>query len=281
MKLLFVITLTNDDAEAVEKLLDYIRAISGKQGRLVLGILSDVHEEMKSRVRISAGLAFDHVYEVPVNPLADRGALPTTKENNLFRQMARYLSENFHWPFLWLTSQCTPTAPDWRQMLSEAYENQPHSYFGNRMKIKPKVPPDAPEIFFMAKVGIYPSNASDQVTSPVDNPMPIEIASGRTINPRLGICKQIHQVNINGESDLISIREEALLVTGDKLGLLRAQVKAELAKPKVVHLETMEDRPDLRSEIIPITQIDNAEPDPLVKALVNGIHKGGKAKARK
>lgn len=258
MKLLFALVVTNDDAASAEKFLDFVRTYSGKRGHLLLAILSDVHDEMKARIRVSATLAFDVVHEMTVNPLADRNAPASAQSNNHFRQVARHVSESFHWPFLWLTSNCTPTSPQWRQRIVEQYENQPCLFFGNRMRWKPKGP-DAKDVFFMARVGIYPPNTSSIMLSPADSPVPIEIASAATVIGRLGATKAFQQANIADEGDLLSVREDALLVSGDTNGLLRAQVVLKGEKPEPIRIQVDEQKPDpLIEKLTPALTLDTS-----------------------
>jgi len=261
MKLLFVITVTNEDAAAVEKLLDYIRTISGKGGHLVLAIMSNTHEEMKARVRISAQLAFDVIHEMALLPLADHTAPKSSQFNNIFRQVSQFISKGFNWPFLWLDSNCTPKASGWRELLWEAYDAQPRAFFGNKMMFKP-MNKDASPIYFMDEVGIYPANAADQMGVPAESSVvPIKVVCSNLVLPKLCMTKLIQPMNLASEGDLLSVREDAYLVTGDKLGLLRNQIKEEANKPNIVKLE----RNPNPAFIV--------NPDPLVNRLANGLAK--------
>jgi hypothetical protein len=264
MKLLFVLAVTNDDSANAEKFLDFIRALSGKRGHLLLAFMSDVHDEMKSRIRISATLAFDEVHEMVINPLADRNAPPSTQGNNQFRQVARHIADTFNWPFLWMTSQCTPTSPTWRELLATAYDGQPLPYFGNRMKWKPKNPPDSPEVFFMARVGIYPHDSSNSIMSPQESPIPIEMVSAKSVNPKLSHTKLFQQCKIESEGDLISVRDDAIFVAGDKHGLLRP-----IALERRLEVGVLPICDSDKSQPVKITR--HLEPDHLVNLLADRI----------
>jgi len=260
MKLLFALAITNDNAAAAEKFLDYVRGYSGKQGHLVLGIVSNVHEEMKSRVRISAELAFDKVHEVALLPLADVSAQKTTKFNSLFSQIAAHINNCFTWPFLWLDAHCTPARPGWREQLFSAYSNQPYPYLGTRMKMKP-MKPELPEIFFMAEVGIYPHNTSDAMFTQKGSNVPVHIESGARMIEKLGTTKIIQQGTIKTEGDLISVRDDAVLVCGDVAGLLRPVMMAEAAA-QVEPVEVSE----------PVKVNFKQKPDPLVNRLAANLN---------
>jgi hypothetical protein len=265
MKLLFALAITNEDAAASEKLLDYLRALSGKSGHLVLAMMSDVHDEMKSRIRISAELAFDSVHEVAINPLADRNASKATQFNSIFRQTALHISKSFHWPFMWIDSGCTPTRPDWKSELARLYEDQPRTYLGTRMRLKSKVE-SSPDLFFMAYVGIYPSNASQSMLIPVDSPTPLNIASAAQVMDRMTATKAIQQAMIATEGDLLSVRDDAVVVTGDRQGLLRAIKAWDQPNRYALQEEIQESEP---------VKIKVATPDPLVSRLANGIKTNG------
>jgi len=238
MNLLTTIAVSNHDAVHAERLLDFIHHQSGRQGHLLLGIQSNVHDEMKSRIKISAGLAFHTVHEIELRPLADNAAPKTAQANNSFRQMAEYINQRVKWPWLWLEADCTPAIPDWRAKLAAAYHDQPMHYFGTRMKIKPKSGNSA-EIFFMARVGIYPANAFTDLM-PSELFVPIEIASAKMIQPKLGTTKLFQAINIATEADLISVREDAILVHGDKHGYFLKSINLEEVKPEPVNITVTE-----------------------------------------
>lgn len=226
MKILFALAVTGADAPNAERLLDFIHHREPKCGDLLLGLYADVHDEVRARIRISAALAFANVHEIEIRPLADPKAPPFAITNSAFRQMATHIDLNTTWPFVWIEPDCTPAIKGWRQKLWESYESQPYPFFGNRMR-KPKGE-KTPEIFFMARVAVYPKNTA---TLFPDRPeMPFEIATTNVVMPRIGITKLIQSARINSEADLISVRDDAILVSGDKSGLLMKQI-SEMPDP--------------------------------------------------
>lgn len=244
MKLIFALTVSNAEATNAERLLDFIHHRGGRHGDLLLGLYPDVHDEMKARIRISAALAFSTVHELEIRPLADPKSPPFALVNSAFQQVATHVGQSFKWPFLWLESDCTPTASNWRQKIHVAYDEQPYPFFGNRMKVKP-AGEKAQEVFFMARVGVYPQNTSSLMVA--NTPIPFEIASSKTTQGRMGVTKLFQPIKINSDADLISVRDDAILVHGDRNGLLMKQisetpdtdeipvpVKIEVARPKVL-----------------------------------------------
>jgi len=237
MKLLFTLAVSNHDSARAEKLLDFIHHHGGKLGHLVLGLLSDVHDEMKARLRISASLAFEVVHEVELRPLTDRQAPKSVQANNMFRQMAVHIQTVFAWPFLWMEADCTPTVKDWRERLWSAFDAQPMAFLGNKLRLKPKKDGDS-ELLFMGRVGIYPRDAHSKMMISSDNPVPVEILAGKYVLPQMAITKLIQLANIQSEGDLIKVRDDAILVHGDKKDFLLQQLcdAAPKAEPVKIHV---------------------------------------------
>ncbi len=273
MKLLIALAITSDNAAAAEKLIDYIRGLSGKRGHLVLAMMSNVHDENKARIRISAELAFDAVHEVGILPLADSMAPKSAQFNNVFNQVAKHIAKTFQWPFLWLDVNCTPAHPHWMTKLSDAYDAQPHPFFGSRMLMKLKGP-EPKDLYFMAEVGIYPANAENTMIHQVASVTPINVENAARVLEKLGMTKMIQQANISSEGDLISVRDDAVLVTGDKAGLLRAQVMANAISSSKVIMGPVFSDPDPEPVKVHVA------PDPLIDRLTNGLKQNGKAARR-
>jgi len=217
MNLIFALTVSNQNSAQAEKLLDFIFHNGGKEGFLAIGLYTDLHDEMKSRIRISANLAFDTVEEFEVRPLAEATPLLPAISNNAFRQASKHIENVYHWPFMWLESDCVPTASDWRKKIATGYHNQPKHFFGSRMMVQPKDATKAP-LYFMARVGVYPNNAASRLA--LNQEMFYEIASGPAVAPRLTSSKLFQQVQILTEADIANVRSDAILVHGDKHGIL-------------------------------------------------------------
>lgn len=238
MKLLFAIAISNHDSALAEKLLDHIHHACGRKGTLLLAFHANLHDEMKSRLRISANLAFESVIEMAIRPLADINAPKVPQTNNVFRQVAEYVRGAFNWPFMWLEADCTPVVPDWREKIAATYFDQPFKFFGTQMKMNPRTE-NAPEIFFMARVGIYPPDVAGDLI-PSELFVPIEISSGKTIQPRMGKTKIFQNLNIKSDDDLISVRDDAILIHGDKGSFLLNSLKEQepIAEPVKIEVET-------------------------------------------
>lgn len=216
MRTLIALPFCADNAVQAEKLLDYLHhANTGLHDSVLLCAGADVHAEMRERIKISAGLVFKRVYEVELRPMADPQSAKFIQINNAFRQTAEYIQDNFVWPFFWLEPDCVPVYGGSLMDLAAQYEQQPKGYFGTQMKILNE---SKEERFFMARVGFYPNNAHAQIFTPDIKRGPFEIAAGDSIHPRMTATKAIQQTSILTEADLSKVREDALLVHGDKQG---------------------------------------------------------------
>jgi hypothetical protein len=141
MSLLIVIPFNASQAESAEKLCDFIYFISGKQqqGHCLLVASSDVHDEMKLKVKLAAEVAFENVN------------LAVTRANP-FSETVKLVSQNYKSPWLWLEPDCVPLKVGWIGALQEAYDNQPKKYMGAYYKN------EAGQLF-MARPAVYPAYA--------------------------------------------------------------------------------------------------------------------------
>lgn len=226
MKLLFTLAVTNQNANAAERLLDFITKRSGAAGNILVCYAEDLHPEMKSRVGISARLAFSGVYEHTV--INQKSANPVTAQNDLFKQVAKRVSEITTWPFFWLDADCTPIKPDWREVISAAYESQPMQFMGKRMKVN-KQKPEAPDVFFMSRVGAYPAAATSILN--FDSAAPFEIASAAKVAQSVTDYPGVQSLVINTNEDLIKVREDAVILKGDTHGILMIKLESQVKIP--------------------------------------------------
>lgn len=225
MMILIVVPVWQDNAAHAENLLDLIYKQSGRltRGHVLLAIAAGVHVEMRERLRISASLAFVGVHELEIRPLADAKLPKTAWVNSVFRQCAEHIKAIYHWPFLWLEPDTTPVRADWMVALERAYHSQPKGFFGTQMKVM--TPEGKPPVFFMARCGVYPPSAIDDY--PVTEfRAPYELAVAPKVIPRLTATKLIQQLAIHTEADLDKVRDDAILVHGDKQGLLLRKIAA-------------------------------------------------------
>ena len=226
MKVLIALGFCADNAAQAERLLDYIHHSStGLHNAILLAAAADVHGELRERIKISASLAFKRVYEIELNPMADPQSAKFMQVNNAFRQASEYISNNFTWPFLWLEPDCVPVYGGALMDLAKQYEEQPKGYFGTQMKVLNEA---KEERFFMARVGFYPNNAHAQIFTPDIQRGPFEIAAGDVIHPKMTATKAIQQTSILIEQDMSKVRPDALLVHGDKQGILLRKLESDI-----------------------------------------------------
>lgn len=239
MNLLVTIPIWTDNAARTEQLLDFMGQLdSTPKGHVLLGLHSGVHEEMRERIKISAELVFEGVHILEIRPLANPMSPKPQHINKTFNQVATAVRSNFKWPFLWLEPDCTPLTQGWLAKLTAAYETQPKPFMGNRMKIAGDK--DKPEYFFMSRVGIYPNNAVEIIFDD-ERPTFFEIAIGQSVIPKLAPTKLLQPLQVLLPEDLGKIREDAILLHGDKNGIVLSSVQDKL-KPKPAVMQSSEPR---------------------------------------
>lgn len=259
-----------DNAAMLEQNLDFIFAQNDRQqikAHILLVNHPKVDAEMRARVKISAELAFEGVHELELRPLSDERAAKWKEINNSFTQAATHISKAFRWPFFWMEPDTIPTKVGWFSRLVLEYGSQPKHYFGSRMKIET---PGKPDAFIMARNSVYPVNAILDITP---QEAPFEISSAANVIPKFTMSKLIQQTVINGDTDLAKVREDAILVHGDKNGVLRRKLEKEMttiyafgSPPKdgfILHKREPE-------SIALLPDLTNQKPEPVP---VNGVAK--------
>lgn len=229
MNLLVTLPIWKDNAARAEQLIDLIGRLDPlPQGHVLLAFHSSVHEEMRERIKISAEIAFEGVHILEIRPLSNSTDPKPQHINKTFTQVATAVKSGFKWPFLWLEPDCTPLVSGWLAKLEEAYENQPKQFMGNRMKIAGDK--DKPEFHFMSRVGIYPNNVVEVIFDDERQTF-FEIAVGATVAPKLASSKLFQPLQVMLPEDLAKIRPDAVLLHGDKNGVVLSSVQDKL-KPK-------------------------------------------------
>lgn len=217
-----------DDAPYAERLLDWIYELNGKsqRGHILLVYAHDTHQEIRTKCRICAELAFESVSEFTASSrsLSSEVSKPielktkTEFTNNLWNQAAHHIAGHYRWPWLWLEPDCVPLTPDWVSRLAEAYQSQPRKFMGRKMKRGA----ENAEHFFMSRIAIYPTSAYTELRGFVGSP-PLEWAAGNHILPRGTSSKLIQMGAYDGNFD--SIPKEAVLYHSDKGGKLVEQLR--------------------------------------------------------
>lgn len=245
----------------LEQNLDFIFAQNDRQqikAHILLVNHPKVDAEMKARIKISAELAFEGVHELELRPLSDDRAPKWREINNAFTQAATHISKAFRWPFFWMEPDTIPTKLGWFSRLALEYGSQPKHYFGSRMKIET---PGKPDAFIMARNSVYPVNAILDITP---QEAPFEISSAANVIPKFTMSKLIQQTVINGDTDLAKVREDAILVHGDKSGALRRKLEKQIPNPNYVSV------PEQTLKVIEV----NSEGDLIQEQIhINGVAK--------
>lgn len=264
MNLLVTIAYHASNAPQTEKLLDFIYQQWNREahGHVLLAAAADVHQELRTRIRISAEMAFEGVYEIELRTLTDPQAPKSAQVANAFRQVAVEVNEHFNWPFLWLEPDCTPTCADWLDKIWLAYSRQPKSFFGSRMKVVASKPED--ETFFMARVGVYQSNVLSAILAN-DVKGAFEVVAGSTIVPRLTPTKLFQQASIITADDLSKVRPDAVLVHGDKNGHLLRKIDGDwLSGGPLPHLTIETETFNPPGEVLIPVESPQPEPESII-----------------
>lgn len=234
MNLLITIPCHLGDAAQSDRLITEIYHINNKrpQGNALIAFAPDVHAELRETIRISARLAFVSFEELELRAMAE----PTNQKwilvNSVFRQVSQHVYSNCKTPFLWLEPDCIPTKAGWLDTLSETYCSQHRLNMGNHLVLRN----GESELRFMGRVGIYDSNTALKVATFFDRG-PFERTSGPTMVPATTKTRLIQQVLIQTVEDISKVWPEAVLVHGDKKGILRESLVPKPAPATNGHAE--------------------------------------------
>jgi len=221
MKLLTVVPICKEDAARAELLLDIIYQIEGRKssGYGLLVFEPNVHAEMRDKLIIAAQLAFESVDVHQIQKLVvaspDKGAAVYA----MFSETARFVSQGYRCPWLWVEPDCMPLKPGWRDALAEAYDAQPRRYLSRWLKFG--------EQTGIGRVGVYPVNIN------VD----LEIANVAQVPFAYSVVNKSTKSELFQEAVITSIeqagkiRPDAVLLHSDKQGLLADWVRQSIAQP--------------------------------------------------
>lgn len=214
-KLLPVLAFSTNDYAQAEKVLDLIALYKERKpsGYILLVAAPDTHAEQTRRLQIAAKVGFEHVGLLPV---AWGKQAPNSKGegiNHLFKAAALHIPKHFKEAFVWLEPDSVPTNSRWLEKLNEAYNAQPKRYMGSIMGKE-----DAPKHF--GRVGVYPVDCSQDIDKHFDGNTPFNIASGETLVARASKSKLFQVLNVATSEDLAKVRDDAVVVHGDKSGIL-------------------------------------------------------------
>ncbi|MGV1047664.1 MAG: hypothetical protein ACOYD4_03945 [Solirubrobacterales bacterium] len=208
MQILTVIPFCAADWQRAEFLLDWIYQQRRRTplGHVLLACASDVHAEMKARVGISAGLAFENVSEFTASAAS---TLPLAF--HLFRDTALHLGRATRWPWLCLEPDAVPITGAWFERIQAAYDAQPFRYMGAHCKT-------SDDALILGRVAIYPASAIN------------DIDQNRNLVP-LSSKSRLFQYGTFSDGDTLErLRPDAVLFTGSKGNTLIEKLRAESAK---------------------------------------------------
>lgn len=215
IQILPVLTISLNDAVQAEKLCDYMALLKNKQpsGYILLAFAWDVHAEMQTRIRIAAEIGFEtvDVFQCPRYEGQNRGRAESI--NWLFQKVSSHVARHYKLPFLLIEPDCTPLTSKWLQHISDAYTAQPKLYMGNILA-------DADKRKCIGRVAVYPRAAAQDLQQALESKQPFEIVAGEPLVARASKTRLIQMLPILDPLDREKIRPDAVLVHGDKQGIL-------------------------------------------------------------
>lgn len=255
LQILPVLACSLNDAVQAEALCDYMALLKNKQpsGYLLLAFAPDVHAEMQTRIRIAAEIGFETV-EVFVCPKYEGHKGKAEAVNWLFQKTAGHLARTYKLPFLLFEPDCVPLTPDWLQNISDAYCEQPKLYMSNILS-------DAEKRKCIGRVGVYPRGAAQDLNPSLESKQPFEIVAGEALVAKTAKTRLIQMLPILDPMDREKIRPDAVLLHGDKSGILLSALMDGMSKRTVVadfQMQEMNIGPDRSLPISLTSETKNA-----------------------
>lgn len=221
IQILPVLACSLNDAVQAEALCDYMALLKNKQptGYLLLAFNHDVHAEMQTRIRIAAEIGFETV-DVFVCPKYDGHKGKAEAVNYFFQKVAGHLARTYKLPYFWFEPDCVPLTADWLQNLSDVYCEQPKLYMGSILS-------DAEKRKCIGRVGVYPRGAAQDLQPHFEAKHPFEIAAGEPLVAKTSKTRLIQMLPILDPKDREKVRPDAVLLHGDKSGILLSALRDE------------------------------------------------------
>lgn len=134
--MIVVLGIRSEQASAAEKLLDFIYFIQNKKkaSAIVLVNGSDIHEEYRTKLKLAAEVAFEHVEMILGDP------------EHLFNAAVEF-SDKLRAPWVYLEPDSVPLKHNWLTQLDLAYESQHKKVMGPFLK--------SPDRVWLAKQAVY------------------------------------------------------------------------------------------------------------------------------
>jgi hypothetical protein len=198
--MLIVLTFIADQVQAAERLVDFIHFIHGKQKAksILLVAGNDVHEEWKTKIRLSSEVAFTNVELITADP------------KNLFSAAMEHVEAAYKEPWILLEPDCVPLVPMWIALIEDAYNQQSKKIMGPYLKNSEKT--------WLARQAVYPAD--------------INRFSSRDLTPLSSMTRVIQLGKYEKREDVRdkSNTDWAYLFCGDKTGELMRALRSEMKK---------------------------------------------------
>lgn len=223
---LVVIPVLKETAAMAERMLDLIywqHKSDVRMGECLLCFAPDVHLELQKKVLLAAELSF---------------TVETAPGITTLRSAAEHVAKAYKSPWLYLEPDCVPLRKGWLSILSDAYEKQPKRYFGPFLKRVEKET-------FLSRIAIYPPDAAN-------DPQPAISMARQT--------KLIQELRFDGDES--KIRSDAVLLHGDRTGMLVEKMIAEYSRPPETNGNQFE-KEDLQPEPSPKRRPGRPRKNPL------------------
>lgn len=225
MNLITVIPCHSKDAVRSEKLLDLMLYLQDKQpdGYGILALSPDVPQEMRDKLRITAELVFTsvEVFNVPELPkVEDQKETKTMFVEAMFEAVARRISKAYKEPWIWVEPDTTPVSRNWKRDLACALDQSPKRYLGGHLAVR--------DAKFLSYLSINPPDCLRDLQESWSSNIPFRFYA-LDLSAKTPL---VQNTSIKSPDDTSKVREDAVLVHGDKDGLLIPWV-IEKCSPKV------------------------------------------------
>lgn len=191
-----ILAFKKEQAQRAESLLDWMFALHNKKKAMacVLVAGNDCHEEHRTKVRLSAEVAFNHVDSIMADPA------------NLFGAAMEY-SDGLRSAWVYLEPDCVPLAHNWMTQLELAHQAQHKKILGPIMK--------SPDRTWLAHPSVY---------APEVNRM-----AGHDLVKFATKTRLVQIGKYNGRADVRdkSVDDPAVLFCGDVNGDLLKSLRSE------------------------------------------------------
>lgn len=210
--ILVVIPFCTNDAILAEHLCDFIFLVNRRvrEGHCLLAIAGDVHDELSSKVRLAATVAFESVEIVNGPKLVDPNK--NIHINRVIGTAAAHIAKSHRVPWLLLEPDAVPLVHGWLEDIAEAHYAQPKRYSGNWKKII------NPEQYFLNRIAVYPHDAQRDLEIPFTGPKPFNMVAGEIIVPKSTMNRYVDEASAVDEN--YTPRAGAVLLHSDKNAVL-------------------------------------------------------------